>query len=141
MPGILLLSLLLVSCKVSWVPEYSPQLEDQIIKGAKANDKLYLDMIDNTIPDRAYDKFKDRYNEIEAEINSIKLKNEARSKNADFLVIIKNLKDAFVEAKDFHKENNSLSNGEIKAYQASLAGFWRPLYMAERGLKDPKAPK
>ena len=133
--GFLILSFLIVSCKVTWVPEYNAQLEEQISNAAKATDRLYLDMLDIPLPSRTYDNFKDRYNAIESEINSIKLKNEARLKNADFLIINKNLKVAFDEAKAYHKDHTTLSNGEIKAYQATLAGFWRPLYFAEKGLK------
>lgn len=137
-PAILLLVCLFLSCRVMLVPEYSAQLEDQIAKTARATDKLYIDMLDVPLNNRTYESFKDRYNEIESEINSIKLKNEARPKNADFLVINKNLKDAFDEAKKYHKENSTLSNGEAKAYQATLAGFWRPLYLAEIALKPAK---
>jgi len=136
--GILLLVYMLLSCRVTLVPEYNAQLEEQIAKTAKATDKLYIDMLDVPLNNRTYENFKDRYNEIESEINSIKLKNEARPKNADFLVINKNLKDAFEEAKKYHKDNSTLSNGEAKAYQATLAGFWKPLYLAEIGLKPAK---
>jgi hypothetical protein len=137
-PIILLLVCMLLACRVTLVPEYSAQLEDQIAKTAKATDKLYIDMLDVPLNNRTYEGFKERYNEIESEINSIKLKNEARPKNADFLVINKNLKDAFEEAKKYHKENSTLSDGEAKAYQATLAGFWRPLYLAEIALKPTK---
>ncbi|MFC0772188.1 hypothetical protein [Terrimonas alba] len=137
-PVFLLVVLLFVSCRVTLVPEYSAQLEDQIAKTAKATDKLYIDMLDVPVNNRTYENFKDRYNEIESEINSIKLKNEARPKNADFLVINKNLKDAFAEAKKYHKENSTLADGEAKAYQATLAGFWKPLYVAELALKPRK---
>lgn len=138
MPVFLLVTLLFLSCRVMLVPEYSSQLEDQISKTAKATDKLYIDMLDVPVNNRTYENFKDRYNEIESEINSIKLKNEARPKNADFLVINKNLKDAFDEAKKYHKENSTLADGEAKAYQATLAGFWKPLYVAELALKPRK---
>lgn len=137
-PVFLLVTLLFLSCRVMLVPEYSAQLEDQISKTAKATDKLYIDMLDVPVNNRTYENFKDRYNEIESEINSIKLKNEARPKNADFLVINKNLKDAFDEAKKYHKENSTLADGEAKAYQATLAGFWKPLYVAEMALKPRK---
>lgn len=133
--GIFLIAGLLLSCKVTWVPEYNAHLEEQVAKTAKANDKLYLDMLDVPEANRIYDNFKDRYNEIGSEINSIMLKNEARPKNTNFLAIIKNLKEAFEEAKKYHKDNSTLEDGEIKAYQASLAGFWKPLYLAERALK------
>ena len=137
-PVFLLTTLLFLSCRVMLVPEYSAQLEDQISKTAKATDKLYIDILDVPVNNRTYENFKDRYNEIESEINSIKLKNEARPKNADFLVINKNLKDAFDEAKKYHKENSTLADGEAKAYQATLAGFWKPLYVAELALKPRK---
>jgi hypothetical protein len=132
---VLLLMIFLASCKVTLVPEYNAQLEDQVAKTAKANDRLYMDMLDVPVAERKYDSFKERYNDIGSEINSIMLKNEARPKNADFIAIIKNLKGAFEEAKQYHKENSTLADGEIKAYQSSLAGFWRPLYLAERALK------
>ena len=93
-------------------------------------------MLDVALEKRTYDTFKDRYNEIAAEINSIELKNEARQKNADFLVIIKNLKNAFNEAKQYHKDHTTISNGEAKVYQSTLSAFWKPLYIAEKALKD-----
>jgi hypothetical protein len=133
-PLLLALSIL-TSCRVTLVPEYSAQIEAQIAKAAQANDRLYIDMLDVPANQRTYKSFQERYNEIESEINSIRLKNESRPKNADFLVINKNLKDAFSEAKQYHKENMTLSDGEVKAYQASLAGFWKPLYIAEIALK------
>lgn len=132
---ILFFLLLFTSCKVMLVPQYSEELENQIANAAKATDKLYIDIMDTPFGERNYQTFSERYNEIEAEINSIQLKNEARPKNGDFLVIIKNLKDAFAEAKKYHKDHNTLTEGEALAYQASLAGYWKPLYISEKALK------
>jgi hypothetical protein len=123
------------SCKVIWVPDYNARLEEQITKTAKANDKLYIDMLDDGPDKRAYEHYKEKYNDIEADINSIFLFNEARNNNNNLLVITGNLKTAFQEAKKYHKDNKTLSDGEIKAYQSTMAGFWKPLYLAERGLK------
>ena len=135
MPVFLWLVFMFTSCKVMLVPEYNAQLEDQISNAAKATDRLYIDILDTPAGDRNYDAFKERYNDIEADIYSIQLKNEGRPKNGDFLVIIKNLKDAFAEAKRYHKEHTTLSNGEAMAYSATLAGYWKPLYIAEKALK------
>lgn len=126
---------MLTSCKVMLVPQYSAELENQIANAAKSTDKLYIDMMDTPVNERTYHAFSERYNDIEVEINSIQLKNEARPKNGDFLVIIKNLKDAFAEAKKYHKEHKTLSDGEAIAYQATLSGYWKPLYIAEKALK------
>jgi hypothetical protein len=135
----LLLSTLLIfslsSCKVIWVPDHNAKLEDQIAKTAKANDKLYIDMLDAAPDKRDYDQYKEKYNDIESDINAIQLANEARNNNGSFLVINKNLKDAFQEAKKYHKERKRLSDGEVKSYQATMAAFWKPLFLAERGLK------
>ena len=132
---ILLVVSSLFACRVTLVPEYNAKLEDEISKAAKANDKLYIDLLDSSPEKRIYDNYKEKYNDIESDINSIQLKNEARNKNEDFLKIIKNLKEGFIEAKKYHKENKTLSDGEIKAYQATLSGLWKPLYIAERSLK------
>src|SRR6188472_3946559 len=126
-----LLIISLVSCRVTLVPEYNAKLEEDISKAAKANDKLYIDLLDASTEKRVYDTYKERYNDIESDINSIQLKNEARNNNEDFLKIIKNLKEGFTEAKKYHKDNKTLSDGEIKAYQATLSGLWKPLYIAE----------
>jgi hypothetical protein len=135
LPGFLILIFILTSCRVMLVPEYNAALEDQIANAAKATDKLYIDIMDTPFDERTYTSFNTRYNDIEAEINSIQLKNEARPKNGDFLVIIKNLKDAFAEAKKYHKEHKLLTEGEAIAYQATLAGYWKPLYISEKSLK------
>ncbi len=130
------LMILVASCKVLLVPEYNAQLEIQITNSAKATDRLYIDILDVPQNTRTYEVFKERYNEIEAEINSIDLKNQGRAKNGDFLVIIKNLKDAFAEAKKYHKDHTTLSDGEAIAYRATLAGYWKPLYLSEKALKS-----
>ncbi|MEO6188027.1 MAG: hypothetical protein ABIO82_07920 [Ginsengibacter sp.] len=134
-PAIFLLLFLISSCRVTLVPEYNARLETQITDAAKATDRLYIDLLGEELSARNYDRIQARYNDLEAEINSIELINQGRVKNDDFLAIIKNLKDAFHEAKEYHKEHKTLSNGEIKAYQATLAGYWKPLYVAERSLK------
>jgi hypothetical protein len=134
----LILSLVIIclsSCKVIWVPDYNAKIEDQIAKTARANDRLYLALLDALPNKRDYELYKEKYSDIESDINSIQMANEARNNNADLLVIGKNLKDAFQEARRYHKERDNLTDGEIKAYQATMAGFWKPLYLAERGLK------
>ncbi len=138
--SLLLISIfiMLVGCKVKWVPDYDPKLEEQIVTASKATDKFYLDMLEDSLQNRKYEKYSQQYVLISVEMNSIRLKNEARSNNKDFVIMNKNLIDAFEEAKEFHKSHKTLTNGEIKAYRASLAAFWRPLYMAEIGLKINK---
>lgn len=75
----------LLGCRVVLVPEYNAKLEEDIAKAARATDKLYIDLLDAAPEFRVYDKYRERYNDIEADINAIRAKNEARNKNEDFL--------------------------------------------------------
>ena len=129
---------LLSSCRVTWVPEYSASLEEQIINGAKKNDLLYLDMLGKKGAERRYANYMDRYNEIAAEINSIELKNEARKKSSEMSTIIENLEKNFQQYKSDHERNSTLPDGEILIYQSQIRAFWKPLLVAERGLKLAK---
>ena len=129
--------IVLVSCKVAWVPDYNAAIEDQIIITAQKNDRLYLDMLEAPAPN-IYLFYIDRYNDIEAEINSIQLKNEARRKNESMLGIIKNLKEAFQQYRREHREKTTINRGEIMVYQSSIKAFWLPLLNAEHGLKLAK---
>jgi hypothetical protein len=135
---LLLMILSLFSCRVVLVPEYRSDLEDQIISGAKLNDKLYIDLLQSDKQMRQFDLYKEQYAIIAAEINSIQLKNEVRNNNANMLVIIKNLNDAFTKYRDEHKSTNTISDGEIKIDQAYLKAFWKPLLVAETALKNTR---
>jgi hypothetical protein len=139
--GIISIFLLVASCRVSLVPEYSKEIETQITNGAKLNDKLYIDLLNAPLEKRGFDVFSARYSEVEAEINSIRLKNEIRKQNVDMLKIIDNLANGFKGIKEEHKNKKSpLTDGEITVYQATLKGYWKPLLIAEGGLKKVKKP-
>ncbi len=125
----------LSGCRVTLVPPYNEELESQIVTTAKLTDKLYLSIIDAAADNKAYAVYADKYLEIEAEINSILLKNEARPKNADFIVIIKNLQEHFKQYKNDHKAKKTLSDAELLIYNEELKAFWKPLLVAERALK------
>ena len=137
----LLLGLLLVtvfSCRVTLVPPYDASIEDQITKTAKLNDALYLQMLENKEADRKYDSYSPKYIEIELEINSILLKNQARDHNADILAITKNLQKLFVQFKDDHKTKNLLTNADIQLNQVQIRAAWVALLVAEKALKNQK---
>ena len=129
---------LLFSCRVVLVPEYSAELENQIVQGAKLNDRLYINLLDANPDKRSIQLYADKYAEIESEIHSILLKNETRKKNNDMLVIIRNLDSVFVKYKNHHKSKNTLSDGEIKLNQVYIKDLWKPLLIAESGLKKAK---
>ncbi|HET9825336.1 MAG TPA: hypothetical protein VFP87_08380 [Chitinophagaceae bacterium] len=123
------------NCKVTLVPPYDAAIEEQIVNTAKMNDRLYLEMQDQQVSDRAYTKYASKYLDIESEINSLLLKNEARRQSHDLVVITNNLKTLFVQFKEKHKQDNTISNADIKLNQVQIAAAWKALLIAERGLK------
>lgn len=132
------LVILFNNCSVRLTPQYNAELENQIINAAKMTDKLYLEMIDAPADKKNYILYRNRYLQVETEINSILFKNQHRAKAEDFVASVKKLKDKFVQYKDDHKTKNKLSNGELKAYNAYLQGLWAPVLTEEQALNKPK---
>ena len=133
--GLLFPLAVLSGCKVQLVPVYSAELENQIIQGAKMTDMLYLEMIDAPADKRSYDLYAEKYRAIEAEINSILLKNETRAKAADIVASVTKLRDAFVNARNEHKTKGTLTNPELIILSGTFKGFWKPVLIEEHVLK------
>ena len=133
--AVMLLCLAFSNCKVQLVPPYDAGIEQQIVNTAKMNDRLYLEMQEEPVADRTYNKYSSKYLDIESEINSILLKNEARKQSHDLIVITNNLKTLFVQFKDKHKQDNTINDADIKLNQLQIAAAWKALLVAERGLK------
>jgi hypothetical protein len=132
----LLISLLLLAaCKVTFVPDYDAGIEQQITNAAKENDKLYLKLLNAALDKRDYKDYEQEYIEIEADINSIELRNEARRKSGDMLNIIRLVHKHFTEYKEEHKNAaKPLSDAQIIDYQNDMKALWKPLLLAEQGL-------
>lgn len=126
------------SCQVHLVPQYSAELEAQIINGAKITDRLYLEMIDAADDKKNYSLYSDKYLDIETEINSILFKNEARDKAKDIVASVKILRDHFVKYKQDHKTRNTLSNPELILYNEDLRAMWAPVLVEEKALSNAK---
>ena len=126
------------SCQVHLVPSYSAELESQIVNAAKMTDKLYLEMIDAPADKKEYAIYSDEYIAIETEIHSILLINQNRDKAKDIVNSVTILSKKFEEYKEDHKKRNTLSNGELKAYNADLQAFWAPVLVEEQALSKVK---
>ncbi len=131
-------ALLFASCKLMLVPPHNAAIEQQIIATEKMHNSLYINLLQKPKQERLYDSCVTHYVRIESEINSILFQNMARPMNENMIEIIKKLKKKFAEYRDYHKENGILNDGEIKIYEADVMGFWQPLLVAERALKNQK---
>ncbi|MEP6466810.1 MAG: hypothetical protein ABJB05_10925, partial [Parafilimonas sp.] len=94
---------LFFGCKVTFVPDYDATIEQQIVDAAKANDKIYIELLAADANKRDYKIYEPEYLAVEADIHSIELKNETRKNNTEMLDIINRLDTAFNEFQTEHK--------------------------------------
>ncbi len=132
------LLLSICACRVALVPPYDPALEQQILQTSKASDMLYLTMIDADSQHKYYEEFSQQYLLIEADINAILLSNETRPKADEMAASVKLLRNFFVKAKEDHKKRGVLNDAELMIYNEQLKGFWKPVLMQERALRNAK---
>ncbi|MBS1781119.1 MAG: hypothetical protein JST70_17465 [Bacteroidetes bacterium] len=135
---ILPLIVFLTGCKITgWAPEYNETLDKQIQETAKANDRIYLELLNADKDARGYFLFSNKYIDVQSEINSIELVIEGQKNNKDLLIMIHNVQTLFEKYMGEHKKAiKPLSDGEIKIYEQYMKDAWKPLYIAEKNLKS-----
>ena len=140
-PKVILFSFLLIgilACKATFVPPYDVSIEAQITKTARLTDALYLQMLDVKEAGRKYEKYADKYLDIQVDINSLLLKTQVRDHNTDLLVMVQNLQKMFVQFKDDHKTKGVLSDADVQLNMMQVNAVWAPLLLAEKALKRQK---
>jgi hypothetical protein len=131
--------LYLSSCRVSLLPNYDPDIAQQIINTAKANDKLYLELLAASTDKRDYKDYQQEYLQIEVEINSINFKEQIRKKDTDMLALVKDVHTHFSKYQRDHKNSPvPLSDAEIYDYEMYMTAFWKTLFVAEDELPNKK---
>lgn len=138
---ILLFSLVLLAingCRVTFVPAYNTQVATQIDETAKTVDKFYLSMLETTTVEdstRSYTFFINQYVSIEAELNSLFIKNKIRPLNQNSTRICEITLQLWQKYKEEHKKKNKLSNGLIKLNQKTFSDLFYAMQVAESGKK------
>lgn len=137
--GFIAIFLLLCHCApLKFAPDYNEALEKQIIETQKLNEKIYTTILSESIEKRVFTTYEKQYLETESEINSIYFQIKNSKKNTDLLVNINKLKEGFNEYKEEHKSKKTLTDGEIKVYIKYIDGFYTPLLLSEKALKNIK---
>lgn len=128
-----LIALSFTSCRVTWVPSYDASIVQDITDGAKQTDLLYISMSNNV--DKTFNAHALEYAGVEAQINAIILKNQARPKSGEIIKMANNLHSLFLKYADEHRNKRTLNNSEISLYNRYLQALWKPMLVAERALK------
>ncbi len=137
----IILSVLSISCQVSWVAEYNASIAQQIEVVSKKVDKFYLTMQETTINknnQREYSRFVEQYIDIEVELKNLLQKNERRDKNPESIKINKTILDKWLEYKEKHKTNDEIKDSDIKLNLANLRNMMNTFRVAEEAKRNIK---
>jgi hypothetical protein len=101
-------------CAIKLVPDYDGVTFEEIIKVGKKVDRFYGDVLETKSTDRPYQKFSERYVEIETDIRSLVTRNRARALNEESTQISEIILKLWVKYKDNHKLKDTYSDGNAK---------------------------
>jgi hypothetical protein len=122
-------------CTVRYVAEYDATIKDEIVQVSKEVDLFWGELLDTPSNEREYDKFKNRYNEIETDIRGLVMKNEIRPLNKESTKQAKIVLELWIEDKDLHKKNNSFSDFEAKRHRKQFIRVFTAMAKGEE-VKD-----
>lgn len=109
-----LLTLLLSGCTIRLVADYDAETEKAIFETAKKVDLFYVQLLDTPEDQRQYAAFADSYMTIEADLDSLLLRNKVRPKNEDSIEIVSTTLDLWVKYKNRHQQTNTYTTGNAE---------------------------
>jgi len=110
-------SLMAGGCTVRYVPDYDASIKEEIVQTAKKVDLFWGALLEMDSTERAYDKFKDQYNEIETDLRGLVMKNEIRALNEESAKQAQIALDLWIEDKKLHKRNDRFSDFEAERHR------------------------
>lgn len=115
----ILLIVIAASYGCSWfaVADYDESIKNEIVRVAKTVDLFWGALLDTDSAHRPYDKFKDQYNQIEADIRGLVMKNEIRPLNRESTKQAEIALDLWVEDRAIHKEKNGFTDFQAKRHR------------------------
>jgi hypothetical protein len=106
---------------VRYVAEYDASIKDEIIRIAKEVDLFYGRLLDTPANQRQYDKSRDKYLEIEADLRALKMRNEIRALNKESTKQTQNTLDLWLGDKNSHKKLNTVDDATIKLHRRQFS--------------------
>ncbi len=118
---ILLICFTVTGCPVKYVADYDANIKEEIIQTSKKVDMFWGDLLDTSVGERKYVKFKDKYNEIETDLRGLVTKNEIRPLNRESTKQAQNALDLWVQDRELHKKNDSFTDFEAKQHRKQFS--------------------
>lgn len=112
---VLALALLLAGCApVQFVADYDDATFNEILRVGKKVDRFYGDLLETPEDQRPYSDYAERYVEIETDIRSLWVRNQARPLNEESTRIAEIILNQWVRHKAEHEAENSYETEEAR---------------------------
>lgn len=128
----LLGAVLLAGCSLTLIDEFDKDTLDATFAVARKVDEFYARLLDRPAGDRRYAELSDAYNAIEADLNSLVLRNKVRPYNEDSVTIVTNALTLWQKYKAGHKADDGYyTDGKIGLHRHRLQRLFAYAIRAE----------
>lgn len=104
-------------CSVKYVTDYDASIKDEIVHIFKKVDLFWGELLDTPDTEREYEKFKNKYTEIETDIRTLVMRNEIRALNKESVKQANIALDLWIQDRDEHKKNDKISDFEARRHR------------------------
>lgn len=104
----------LSGCAVKLVADHDTKTYEEILRIGKSIDKFYGDLLETTAASRKYQKYSEKYVQLESELRSLYVRNKSRPLNQESTKISESILELWVKFKGKHKAKNSYKDGNAK---------------------------
>jgi hypothetical protein len=133
----LLLGLVIIQgCSYRLIAAYDEKTEEAIFASAKEVDQFYGRLLEAKEEERLYSKYSEEYVRIEAQLNSLVLRNKVRGLNDDSTDISERILRLWRRYKDKHQEKDTYKTGVAKLDRKRFERMFSYAVRAE-GAKKP----
>lgn len=133
--SILLVLMLIQGCAIKLVADYDANVALEIIAVSKQVDQFYGKLIETSSSERSYDKFKDKYIEIEVNLRGLIVQNKTRPLNDESISISEITLEKWLKYKSAHKEKNSYKDILAKNHRKRFTRLFTAMAVAEEAKK------
>ncbi|MDX8378265.1 MAG: hypothetical protein R8L53_09615 [Mariprofundales bacterium] len=130
--------LIFQGCAMKWVSDYDARLATEIIDVSKQVDTFYGELIETEDANRGYDKFKDRYIQIEVNIRALLVQNMARQLNDESISIAETILEKWLKYKTKHKLAGIYKSTLAKNHRKRFTRLFTAMSVAEEAKRSDK---
>ena len=130
----LLMLVALGGCAVSLVAPYDAATFEEILKVGKKVDRFYGDLME--VPEkRPYRTYAEKYVDIETELRSLHLRNQARPLNQESIRIVEIMLDHWIAYKKLHQARNDYPTARAELHRQRFTRLFVAAADAEKAKK------